>query len=135
MKHAVWAILPLLAAAPLLAQAIPGRDPSPQERPRSGGGGGVGIGISIPIGKKKPKEPKLSGPPLEMQDAEIPDYVAGEVLFFMHGDAAAAARIARAANVTIMEAAPLDELGEIMAVATIAPGDTVEAAIARLLRN
>lgn len=138
MRRTLWFGMALCVAAPLLAQAIPGQGGPVQQpdRPRSGGGGGgFGIGINIPIGKKKPKEPKLIEPPLVMQDVDIADYVSGEILFFIQGDAAAAARIARATNVTIIETALLDELGETMVRARLAPGDSVEAAIARLTRQ
>jgi minor extracellular protease Epr len=131
VKRARWFLLGALVAAPLLAQV----DGGPvRERPR-GNGGGIGIGISLPIGKKKPNDTKLTGPALEMRDADIPDYVAGEVLFFLQGDAATAAKIARAAKVTIIEVTPLDALDEIMVLASIAPGDTVEAAVARLSKQ
>lgn len=137
MKRAAWCVVALGAASPLLAQAIPGegRPVQQPDRPRSGGGGGFGIGLSFPIGQKKAKEPQLTEPPLAMQDVDIADYVAGEVLFFIEGDAAAAARIGRAAGVTIIETATLDELGETMVLASHAPGDTVEAVIVRLTRQ
>lgn len=120
----------LTIAAPLLAQAIPGGPVQPP-RPRDGGGSGIGnIGIGISLGKKKPKTPPA--PPLEMKDADIPDYVEGEALFFVKGDGKSAEKIARAARVSILETAYLDALDETMVRVKLTPGDTVEAVIGRL---
>lgn len=126
----------MMATAPLSSQAIPG-GPVPQnppaDRPSGGGGGGIGFGLTFNLGKKKPKAPPA--PPMEMVDADIPDFVADEALFFFSGDAKAAAKIARAANVEIIEMTPIDELGETMVRVRLRPGDTVEAAVDRLSRQ
>ena len=127
----------LLAAVPLSAQPIPRQDGGPQtpDQPQGGTNGSLGIGISLSLGKKKPKEPPYTAPPLEMKDREIADYVAAQVLFFINGDAASAARIAKAAKVTIIETYMLDELSEIMVLAKLAPGDSAEAAAMRLSKQ
>lgn len=138
MRTAIaWVIITLIAA-PLLAQAIPGRPDQPPDRqpdqqpdrPRGGGGGIGGIGIGISFGKKKPKEPPA--PKMEMVDADIPDYVENEALFFVKGKASNAEKIARAARVTIIETSYLDELDETMVRVKLAPGDTVPLAVERL---
>ncbi len=127
-----WLAVLLLLTAPALAQGpIPNGGPVDRPPPTGGGGGGFpGIGLSLSLGGKKAKEPPLTGPPLEMQDATIPDYVPSEALAFVNG--ADPARIARAARVTVIAAEPLDELGVTMATFRVAPADTVEAAVARL---
>lgn len=129
MKRAAGIAVIALIASPLLAQAIPERPVNTPQRPRNDSGIG-GIGIGITLGKKKPKQPPA--PALEMIDADIPDYVEGEALFFVKGDAKMVDRIARAARVTVVETTYLDELDETMVRVTLAGGDTVEAAIARL---
>ncbi len=116
---------------------IGGQTPRP-DQPRSTGGGlgsGLrGLGVSISLGNKKPPPPPAS-PPLEMRDAAIPDHVAGRVLFALPLPGSNAAKIARTAGVTLLEQVPLDQLGLLMVIATVAPGDTVAAAIARLQRQ
>ena len=129
-------VIPLAALAligsPLLAQVYPDGPRPPTPRPDKGGGGGGigGISIGISLGKKKPKAPPA--PPMNMVDADIPDYVEGEALFFVKGDIKSVDRTARAAKITVIETTYLDELDETMVRAKIAPGDTVETAVARL---
>jgi Subtilase family len=129
-------LIAALLAVPALGQGpIPDR-PVDQPRPQGGSSGGgpgfPGIGLSLSLGGKKFKEPPLTGPPLQMQDQTIADYVPGEVLFFTKGTPAQIARIARTARLTVLSTEALDELGVFMVLARIAPGDTVEAATARL---
>ena len=135
MKH--WAAIGLLAlvgagAAAQVGGPIPGGQT--QQQPDRGGGGGFGgIGLSLSLGgKKAAPEPKLTGPPLEMRDRTLPEYVDGQVLFFIKGDAAAAARIAKAGKVRVLAVTPLPELGVSMVVAALAPGDQVPLAVERL---
>jgi Subtilase family len=111
---------------------VPNGGPVEQPRPSGGGGSFPGIGLSLSLGGKKAKEPPLTGPPLQMQDAAIPDFVAGEALAFIKGSAADVTRIVRAARVQLIASEPLDELGVTMVSFRIAPPDTVEAAVARL---
>lgn len=133
MKKFIWFAAAALIAAPLASQAIPGQGGPVRDQPRSGGGGGFpGIGIGISIGKKKKKPETVTAPPLEMVDADIPDFTEGEALFFMKGQSALAPKIARAARVEIVETIYLDELDETMVRVRLSPGDTVEAAVARL---
>ncbi len=125
-------LLLLLLAGPLLAQAgpIPRGGPVDQPRPTGDRGGFPGIGLSLSLGGKKVKEPPLTGPPLQMQDQAIPDYVSGEALAFING--ADPTRVARAARVQVIAREPLDELGVTMVTFRVAAPDTVEAAVARL---
>ena len=83
-----------------------------------------------PVKSTKSPEPDLN--PLEMTDQEIPDFVAGQVLYFSESSAARVAEIAAAANVTIIETALLDQIGVSMVTARLKPGDTLHAATARL---
>ena len=129
MKPALALATLALIASPLLAQAIPGHPDQPPQGPRKGSGIG-GIGIGITLGKKKPKAPPA--PSMEMVDADIPDYVEGEALFFVKGDAKAVERIARVARVTVIETAYLDELDETMVRAKLASGESVDVAVGRL---
>lgn len=126
--------LALLAASAAMAQVggpIP-QDRNPQQ-PSQGGGGFGGIGLSLSLGgKKAPPEPPLTGPPLQMRDRALSDYVDGQVLYFIKGDAAAAARIARAGKVRVLTVTPLPELGVSMVVAALAPGESVPLAVERL---
>lgn len=131
MRAAGWLLLLSLAAAPSLAQ-VNGPIDRPPPTGGNGGGGFPGIGISFSLGGKKAKEPPLTGPPLQMQDQSIPDYVSGEVLFFAKGTPAQVAKIARTARVTVMASETLDEIGVFMITARLAPPDTVEAGVARL---
>jgi hypothetical protein len=71
-------------------------------------------------------------PALEMRDAVIADFLPDRIIFVMAPGAVGADRIARAARVTITETAPLAEAGLAMVVASLAPGDNVPAAQARL---
>ncbi len=135
MRPRYWALLAAFAAAPILSQTIPDRGQPPRDPPQGGGGGGIGIGgigISLSLGKKKKKPPAPAAAPLEMVDADIPDYVAGEVLFFVNGNAASAQKIAAAARVTIIETTNLDELGETMVRVKLGPGETPQAALIRI---
>lgn len=147
MKHLLAARLlsaKLMLAAGLMlvvpgmggAQPVPGGTPqgTPQstpQRPGGGNGGGIGgIGLSISLGRKTPRVPEL--PQLELRDAVIADHVAGRVLFTLALPGARAAAIARAARVTLIAQTPLDQLGLLMVVAGLAPGDTIAAATLRL---
>ena len=56
----------------------------------------------------------------------------GEVLFFTKGTPTQISKIARAARLTMISTAALDEIGVFMVLARIAPGDTVEAATTRV---
>jgi hypothetical protein len=142
-----FSLLALCGFGQLMAQAIPGggtqppnvqqppdvQQPPEFKQPRSGGGG-IGIGLSINLGKKKPKLPPL-GPPLEMQDQLIDDYVGDEVIFVIEGPTTIAPRIAAAAKVTIIDTSFLDESNLSMVVVRLAPGDTVTAAISRMKKQ
>ena len=111
---------------------VPGTpNQNPTQQPNGGGIGGLGIGLSF--GKKQPKVPEL--PPLEMRDAAISDHVEGRVLFVLAMPGSTAAKVAKAAGVTIIEQVPLDQLGLLMVVAGLAPGDTIAAASTRLQRQ
>ncbi len=137
MRLPLFGLLALFLSLPLLAQAVPGRGQQPPDTqtPRSGGGGGggIGLGLSIKLGKKKPKIPGL--PPVEMQDQLIADYVPDQVIFVIEGEANIASRIAAGARVTILETHYLSESKLTMVVAQLTPGDSVEAAIARLQKQ
>lgn len=135
MKTNLGLAIAILLAAPLRAHdiAVPHSHPdqAPEGQNKGGGGGIGGIGINISLGKKKkPKVPPAL--PMEMVDAAIPDYVEGEALFFVNGNASNAERIARAARVTVIETSYLDELDETMVWVKLAAADTVPAAVARL---
>ncbi len=141
MKRACAALLITTLATPASGQAIPGQgSPTrpPDQPPRGGNGGGNGggiggIGLTIKLGKKKKKlPPALAEAPLEMRDADVPDYLPDQVIFVTQGPAIGADRIARAARVTIIETSFLDESGVTMVVAQLASGDSVPAAMARL---
>jgi Subtilase family len=111
------------------AQVIPEQGQGPRSTGNNGGGG-IGIGLSLKLGKKKPKVPDQ--PMLEMQDLEIADYIADQVIFVIEGRAANHQRIAASAGVTIIDSAYLDESGFTMVVAQLPPGDSVAAATIRL---
>ncbi len=135
MKAGVFVALAIFASGPALAQAVPGggQGTPDVQQPRTGGGGGGGIGIGLSLKfpkKKKPKTPDQ--PPIEMQDQQIEDHIADQVIFVIEGQASNAARIAAAARVTIIETSYLDESNLTMIVAQIAASDSVEAAISRL---
>lgn len=139
MKRTVAALALSSLAAGALAQAVPGQGaqqpPLNPSQPRSGGGGGVGVSVDIGklFGKKKPKEPPPA-PPIEMRDVTIPEYLPDQVIFVIIGQTADPETIARAAKVTIIDAAYLDEAGVSMIVAQLAPGDTPLKAQARLTK-
>ncbi|MFM5931533.1 MAG: S8 family serine peptidase [Novosphingobium sp.] len=133
------AFLALALPGPVAAQVdgpVPGTE-QPRSGNNGGGGGFGGIGLSISLGgkKKAPAELPLTGPELQMRDRQIPDYVPGQVLFFLSDAAANPGQIARTARVTLVSTAPLPEMGVTMAVATLLPGDTVDAAVGRLGRT
>ena len=132
MKRLIAGLALASLASAALGQVTPGRGQQP--RPNGPNSSGVGFGLSIKLGgKKKPKLPE--GPPLEMRDAVIDEYVTGEVIFVIDGQGANAAAIARKANVSFIESTWLDESNVTMVVAALPPGDTVPAAIARLERQ
>ena len=123
MKRLIAGLALASLASAALGQAIPS-----QPRPKRTNSSGVGFGLSINLGgKKKPKTP-----PLEMRDAVIDEYVAGEVIFVIDGQGANADGIARKANLSVIESAWLDESNVTMVVAALPPGDAVPAAIMRL---
>jgi Subtilase family len=141
VKRALALIALSSLAAGAVAQGFPDQGqgqtrPPPPDQPRQGGNGG-GVGVSVDIGKlfgkKKPKDPPPA-PPLEMRDAVIPDYLPDQVIFVIIGQTADPETIARAAKVTIIDAAYLDEAGVSMIVTQIAPSDTLLKAQARLTK-
>ena len=138
MKNTLTLAVALMAAfgvsSTIVAQAIPGQGTPPQtpppHQPRGGGFGGIGLSITLG-GKKKLPEEKLTGPALQMQDAEMPDHVPGQVLFFTK---APAAKAAKACKLTIIETALLDEFDTTMIVASfVAPANdqSVQACLAK----
>jgi hypothetical protein len=136
VKRALAALALSSLATGALAQDGPRQGPQqPPNQPRSGGGGGVGVSVDVGklFGKKKPKSPPPA-PPLEMRDAIIPDYLPDQVIFVIIGQTADPETIARAAKVTIIDAAYLDEARVSMIVTQIAPGDTLLKAQARLTK-
>ncbi len=127
----IAAALALAALAAVAMLPAHGQQPADDPQPRGNGGGFGGLGISIKLGgKKKPKVPEE--PPMEMRDAEIDEYLSDQVVFILDGQAANAAKIAKAAKVTVIETEFLDESNVTMVVAQLAPGDTVPAAMTRL---
>jgi Subtilase family len=145
VKRALALIALTSLAAGALAQGFPDQGqtrPPPPDQPRpggngGGGGGGGGVGVSVDIGKlfgkKKPKGPPPL-PPLEMRDADIPDYLPDQVIFVITGQTADPEKIARAAKVTIIETSFLDQSNITMIVAQLTPGDTPALAQARLAK-
>jgi Subtilase family len=132
MKRLISGLALASLASAAVGQVISGQ--SQQPRPNRPHAGGPGIGISIKLGgKKKPKTPEV--PPLEMRDAVIDEYVSDEVIFVINGQGANAASIARKANVSVIDRVWLDESSVTMVVASLAYGDTVTAATARLERQ
>jgi Subtilase family len=126
MKRLIAGLALASLASAAVGQAIPN-----QQRPNRTNSSGVGFGLSINLGgKKKPKTP-----PLEMRDAVIDEYVAGEVIFVIDGQGANAEAIARKANLAVIESAWLDESNVTMVVAALSPSETVSVAIARLERQ
>jgi Subtilase family len=126
MKRLIAGLALASLASAALGQVTPGRGQQP--RPNRPNSSGVGFGLSINLGGKK----KPTTPPLEMRDAVIDEYVAGEVIFVIDGQGTNAEAIARKANLAFSESAWLDESGVTMVVAALPLGDTVPAAIARL---
>ncbi len=113
-------------------QAIPGQTPQRPDQPRGTGGGIGGIGLSLKLGGKKKPPPLPPGPTIEMRDIDVANYLPDQVIFVINGESSAAAKIARAAKVTITEFTYLDQPGLTMVVAQLAPGDTPALAQARL---
>ena len=132
MKRLGWLCALALLAIPALAQGNGPIDRPPPTGGNGSGGGFPGLGISLSFGGKKAKEPPLTGPPLRMQDESIPDYVPGEVLFFVKGTPAQVTKIARSARVIVAGSETLDEIGVFMITARLVSPDSVEAAVARL---
>ncbi len=133
MKRLGWAGL-LLIAVPALGQVdgpVRGGPVDPPQQ-RGGGGGFPGLSLSISLGGPKVQEPPLTGPPMQMRDSAIADYVPGEALYFVKGNAPKVAMIARTARVTVIAAESLDELGVTMVTAKLTPPDKVELAVTRL---
>lgn len=125
-RHAAAGLALGLVASMASAQLIDGPRRNPP-RPSSDPIGNIGIGVSLDFSKTPPV-----APPLEMRDAEIPGRLEDQVIFVIAGSAADAARIAGQAGVRVIEFAPLDSIGKAMVVAGLSPGDTVDAAMARL---
>ncbi len=129
------AIIVGLLTGAAFGQAIPGQTPQQPDRPdqpRGNGGGIGGIGLSIKLGGKKKPPPLPPGPALEMRDVDVAEHLPDQVIFVINGQSSAAAKIARAAKVTIIETTYLNEPGLTMVVAQLAPGDTPALAQARL---
>ncbi len=123
----------LLIASAAGAQVVGGPDwQNPRDNPRTGtsGIGNIGVGLNLNLGKKKPKVPKAAV--LEMRDADIPYRLEDQLIFVITGTSADATRIARTARVTVIEFSPIEALGQAMVVAGLAPGDSVDAAMARV---
>lgn len=114
------------AGGPVVSQGEPQSPHSP------GGGGGIGFGITLDLGRKTPKPPPA--PIWEMADADIPDRVPRQLIVLFSGPADNAAATARAARVTLIEEARLESIGVVMAVVSLSPGDSPEAASARLAK-
>lgn len=108
------------------AQVIDRPEPRGPDR-RSSGIGGIGIGLNFSFGS-----PKTKAEPVEMRDADIAYRLEDQLIFVMDGTSADAARIARQARVTVIEFYPLEALGKAMVVAGLTPGETVDAAMARV---
>ena len=127
MKRLAGAALALVLLGSMAsAQLIDGPRRNPP-RPSSNPTGSLGIGVSLDFGK---------APPLEMRDADIADRLENQVIFVIAGtvvgSAADAERIAGQAGVAMIEVTLLEALGKAMVVAGLGPGDTVDAAMARL---
>jgi Subtilase family len=122
-------------AASALAQGYPDQRPPPRDEGQTSGGGGVGISLDVGqlFGKKKPKGPPPA-PPIEMRDADIPDYLPDQVIFVTVGETTDHNKIAKAAKVTIIDTAYLDEAGVTMVVTQLSPGDTPDLAQERLTK-
>ncbi len=137
MKKTLLALALAILSGAALAQAIPGTPPAQTPAPQGGGGGGGGggFGVSVDIGSllKKRKAPTPPAePPLEMRDADIPDYVPDQVIFILSGPTNSAALITKNARLTLIETYVLDEAGLTMVVAQLGAGDSVPSAQARL---
>jgi Subtilase family len=138
MKRALTVVALSALSTAAFAQAVPGQGPDQPrtpDPPRGGSSSSGSVGISLDVGKlfakKKPKGPPPQ-PPIEMRDADIPEYLPDQVIFVINGKSAGTDKIARAAKVAIIETAYLDESGITMVVARLTPGDTPTAAQARL---
>jgi Subtilase family len=127
MRRTMILALTLGLAAEAAAQVQQGPVPG-TPAPSSGGGGigGMGFGLSINLGGKKKYEA------FDERDEALPDQVANQVIFVIQGPNSDAARIAKEAKVTVIEVTRLPSIARGMVVAELAPGDTVELAIARL---
>ena len=110
-----------------------GAGPIDSGSPRGGGGGGgfspsIGFSITLGGGPKTPKPPP--------QAAESPDQRAPDtVVVLLREGAGDPQALARGAGVSLLEVAPLPSVHLVMAVAGLRPGDTPEAAVARLSRG
>ena len=133
-----WGLLMLaLAGAPAIAQV---NGPVPVDPPPSsprGGGGGVGrgvwgLGISLDLGGK-PRQPRAAA--WDAADADIEPQVHGQLVAVIAGDDADAARIARAARLTLLDFAPLESIARGMVILAPLPGEDPQAVIARLSRQ
>jgi hypothetical protein len=122
------ALLSILSLSAAVARAQIGVDQDQQPRtdpPRNRGFGGIGISISL--GKKKSKIPSI-----EMRDTQIADYIPDQIIFVIMGQASGAEKIAKAANISLLETVFLDEANVTMVVAQLYTGDSVDAATQRL---
>ncbi len=131
------ALIALISGAALaqVGGPIPGQGPtSPPQTPRSGGGGGgggMGIGLSFKLGGKKKPPPVAT---YEARDADIPDRIEDQVIIVIQGANSDAARIAKSARLSVIEVVRLQAISRAMITAQLAPGDTVDTAMARLLK-
>lgn len=127
---AVLALLTTAAAAQVIGgPGTPNPRNNPRDNPRDNPVGtsiGIGFNFDFSKGKNKPKAELI-----EMRDADIPYRLEDQFIFVMAGTSADAARIAGQARVTLIEFSPIEALGKAMVVAGLAPGDTVDAAMAR----
>jgi hypothetical protein len=128
--HVCLATALALVATAAAAQVIggpPHQNPNPYPRDNPTGiGTSIGISFDFSKGKGKPKAEVL-----EMRDADIPYRLEDQFIFVMAGTSADATRIAGQARVTVIEYTAIEALGKAMVVAGLAPGDSVDAAMAR----
>lgn len=103
------------------------RDPGPTASPhRPDPGFTPGLTLSFTLPTKPRTEPT--------RDAPVPDIVPGTVIFLLWGSEADPQMVGSQGGVTVMETVQLESLRRIMVVASLAPGDTPDAAIGRLSR-
>ncbi len=131
MTRRTWAFATLLfvtgaVAAQVNQRPVPGTSQTPA--PARRGGGGMGLGLSINLSPKK--KPALLT--YEARDLSIPDRIEDQVIFVIQGPNSDGERIAKAAKISVIEVVRLVAISRAMVVAQLPPGDSVEAAMARL---